>query len=47
MAISIKDHLVQKYKETAPTNISTRRKLDQINDIIIASIFCHIPNTYE
>jgi hypothetical protein len=39
--------LSPKYKETAPTNISTRRKLDQINDIIIASIFCHIPNTYE
>jgi hypothetical protein len=39
--------LSPKYKETAPTNISSRRKLDQINDIIIASIFCHIPNTYE
>ena len=42
-----KRSLSPKYKETAPTNISTRRKLNQINDIIIASIFCRIPNTYE
>jgi len=47
MTIPIKDHLVQNIKRVHPTNISTRRKLDQINNIIIVSIFCHIPNTYE
>ena len=35
------------YKATLPTNTRTHRKLNQLNDIIIDSIFYYLPNTHE
>jgi len=38
--------LSPKYKAIKPIKIRTSRKLDQLNDIIIASIFCQILNMF-